>query len=1659
MDKRQTRSQTKITREALESNLNLGEQAASTTDTFQASIIEPHRGHERDCISCNRRNDAEKYMVECVQCKRWEHFSCAGVSVETVRDIVHRCVLCVPRIPAQPPSSVTDKSTTGSSRRARLARDLERLEEERKLAAETAKANLERETAFLDKKYELLKLQDEDEEKRSVCSRHSGKSIDNRTADWVRIQAESAGATARNQEAGQPSIVSVVEFNQQQSPGLIGELDAAHTSTPLPRQIPTTQSTNRGVNPVSISPLGIADSELDRPSIQRTTGSISINHKDDSESIETTNTSFNVPAQSSKVDIQSMVAMLAEAERITRQTGTVPKPLGKPSLNPWKADVEHQRELRQLQEQHAKENDVRRKREIELTNQLKRLENQRLADVRHMKQVEDQLHRQLQLLEQEKIEQSLRAAAKLEERERELKFLRLSEQRRVAQTVEPIKPTFEFSNDDDERVQYASSSGVELNCDIVGNSRIDVGNLCPPPLNMPSVSNTFVVTPPVQTINKMPNLNYAYCPSTPAGGRTLCPSPTVLPIFSGPTVDPRRSHAFPNASVPVDTTSNAYFHHSASRTTAQQLSARHLSKELPIFSGDPLDWPLFISTYEHSTELCGYSDSENLLRLQHSLKGEAKNSVSSFLMHPSTVPQLIETLRTVYGRPEQIIYQMLNKVRATPAPKDDRMDTLVSFGLVVQNMCSHMTAVGLDRHLSNPMLLQELVDKLPPNVLLKWALYQREVPYVDLGVFGEFMKIITSAVSGVLVSKAPVSKERQRTKEKAFVNTHSSVPDNVSATPSEYEEAHSSSRVFERSDASKSCVSCGANNHHIVSCNVFKNLDINDRWNLVKGRKLCRLCLSSHRRWPCKGPACGVNNCSKRHHRLLHFEASYSNGSHSDHSNPNIAPTENATVTVHREITSSTLFRMLPVTLYGKLGSVDTFAFLDDGSSVTLVEESLANALGADGSTTSLCVQWTEGINKNIHGTRIVSLEISERGSLKRHKLSAAYTLDRLGLPEQTIKFDELVEQFKHLEGLPVQSFKSAVPGLLIGLNNIHLLASLKVREGRTGDPIATKTRIGWAVYGSLPNSSLVESHRQMHICAKQVDTDLHEFVKRFFSVDSLGIAAAPEVEIPDEKRAKHILKTTTKKRSDGHYEVALLWKYDYIELPDSRPMAEKRLKCLERRLQRNTDLYANVCQQINNYQLKGYAHIATEEEQKRFDIRRTWYLPLGVVLNPKKPGKVRLIWDAAAKVDGISLNTMLLTGPDLLSSLLGILFRYREREVAISGDIREMFHQMVVREEDRSAQLFLWRNNPKEPIKTMVMDVAIFGATCSPTHSQYVKNLNAAEHSTQYPRAAEAIIDSHYMDDYLQSVHTVEEAVQLASEVTEVHSKAGFDIVNWMSSNPKVLAEIGAINPSAVKNLRFDKESTGERLLGMVWKPESDVFKFALNFRDDVTKLVDDGYIPTKRQILSVVMSIYDPLGLVATFVIHGKILIQDVWRTKTGWDEKVPTNIQDQWRLWLAVLSKLEGVQINRCYFPGYTITSLDNIQLHIFVDASEKAYAAVAYFRIVDRGTIRCTLVSSKTKVAPLELHSMPRMELLAAVIGARLKKTIIQEHSLHIAKTFMWSDSSTVLSWIRSDVRRYRQYVAFRVNEILNLTTIDEWNWVPTRLNVADEATKL
>ncbi|XP_058826161.1 uncharacterized protein LOC131686058 [Topomyia yanbarensis] len=1677
---RQTRSMAKAAKTNLE-KVDINERGEGRYDpSFVPSMVDDVEGEVFDCAYCDRPNTAEWYMVQCKECEHWYHFSCAKVSTTSVNKAAFSCVLCVPRISVPAIRSDTSRITSSSARKARIDRELERLEEERRLMDELCQEKLAQEQALLEKatleklermklyiarKYDLRSQQDGNDE-HSEGSYRTNRTSTSRVGVWVESQRKITEFAAADPTL--PTMVSPVDTR-----------NVKFTSTPL------AESASVGKMGVHSLLSGDIATVSNMNSLIRTTGSITIgeNLEDDSDGIvgiEDKSYHDLISPILPSVSVQPLITLLEDARAGPSNVGTVPK-LAKsvPTYDHWRQETGA---LRLQELHHNKENEVRRKRELALVEQVKQLEMQRAQDLHEQQRKEAEFKQQLQILKQDHAAAELQRQQQIASWDSELQRLRKSEQDFMYQ-MEVLRQREQAKETRDALVFQSQSHLVteamrskESVCSKQQQSQRE--NLRPLHGNHMKISGDIYSdvaasvsagtyqashTPVVDYRPSYSNnrVNETTIVSSPVGGRTDL-------AFSTPSLAPA-PQVFQTSALyaPVQTqyapTANPYTKNQLQLVsigpTPQQLAARHVvSKELPVFTGDPVDWPLFISSYQHSTHACGYSDSENLLRLQRCLKGSAKEAVSSFLLHPSTVSQIISTLQMLYGRPEQIVQNMIAKVRATPAPKADRLDMLVSFGLVVQNLCGHLKAVGLDNHLANPVLLQELIEKLPPAVKFNWALYQQQIPIVDLNIFNDYMAKVASAASSVTLMSGTTTKplrDEHKGKEKAYVNAHSSEriqhediendnrdnenPPLVSTTP-----APTTTRRTE------SCPACGGWSHLASNCATFNKLCVDERWKIVKDRKLCRRCLTPHIRWPCKGEVCGVNGCQKRHHRLLHYEQSPAD---SEMSRSNV----NATVTIHRQMTSSTLFRVLPVTLFGRKGNVHTYAFLDDGSSVTLLEQSIADSLGLEGKTEPLCIQWTGGINKKMSGARRVSLEISGAGSEKLFNVAEVYTVDNLGLPEQTLEFGEMERQYDHLRGLPVSSFKSAVPRMLIGLNNTHLLATLKLREGRPLEPIATKTRIGWAVYGNLREDTESFQHRQMHICARS-DDQLHDYVRQFFSVESMGVTVAPSIEGIEDQRARKILEETTVRTASGRFETGLLWKHDHVEFPDSRPMAEKRLRCLEKRLSKNPELYENVRQQIVDFQQKGYAHKATSDELASFDTNRTWYLPLGIVLNPKKPGKVRLIWDAAAKVKGVSLNTMLLKGPDLLTPLLSVLYRYREREVAICGDIKEMFHQILIREKDRSAQLFLWRNTPDLPMETMVTDVAIFGATCSPVQSQYVKNFNATENEKAYPKAADAIKKRHYVDDYLESLDTIEEAVGLALEVSEVHAKAGFQIRNWISNHEVVLKRIGEVNPTAVKCFVADKEVASERLLGLVWLPNEDVFSFTLNLRDDVRRLVQGEVIPTKRELLRVVMSIYDPLGLVAAFVIHGKVIVQDVWRANVGWDETIPDEVFCRWEQWLTVLRNMENIKIPRCYFPGYDINSLDSLELHIFVDASEQAFAAVAYFRMLDRGRVRCALVSSKTKVAPLQPLSIPRLELLAAVLGARLRKSIEEGHSFKIKRTYFWTDSTTVRSWIKSDLRRYRPYVAFRVNEILSLSKVDEWRWVPTRLNVADEATK-
>ncbi|XP_062698986.1 uncharacterized protein LOC134284260 [Aedes albopictus] len=738
---------------------------------------------------------------------------------------------------------------------------------------------------------------------------------------------------------------------------------------------------------------------------------------------------------------------------------------------------------------------------------------------------------------------------------------------------------------------------------------------------------------------------------------------------------------------------------------------------------------------------------------------------------------------------------------------------------------------------TNVVTRGELVEKLPAQQRLDWALYKRQFVAVDLRAFATYMSTLVAAASEVTVladTKHLRPAKVGSAKEKNFLNAHS-VPE-----PAKKE-------VKEEYIPMVLCLACNGAGHKVKDCAVFKKWGPESRWKTVQDHHLCRTCLGKHGRRPCKSQACcGIEGCQQRHHQLLHTQfQKQQQPAESKPKNPSKGPVEG--VNAHHTEEKSTLFRILPVRLFWKGKSVETFAFLDDGSSMTLVEQSIADRLGInDGESLPLCLTWTSDVNRQVPNSQRVSLKISGAGKEEQYALIDTRTVGNLKLPMQSLKYEDLARQYTHLRGLPIRSYDSVVPGILIGSNNAGLIASSKLREGQLGDPIGAKTRLGWTIYGYAVDREIAPNF-SFHICecheAHKTDQELHDLVKHHFSLENVGVSASQTPESDEDRRARRILEETTKRTSQG-FETGLLWRTDSVDLPNSYPMAMRRLECFERRMNKDPDLQVSVQRQIKEYLENGYIHEATPHELESADPKKVWYLPLGVVKNPKKPNKIRLVWDAAAKVGGISLNTMLLKGPDMLIPLASVLCGFRQYSIAVSGDLKQMFHQFRIRPQDVHSQRFLYREHPSKPVTTFVMDVGSFGATCSPSQAQYIKNLNAKEHEAEFPEATDAIVKKHYVDDYLDSFDTEEKAIKVALDVKTVHARGGFEIRNWHSNSAALLDRVGNTKHQESKVINVGTENEAERVLGLIWMPNEDYLAFAADLKlDEVT--------PTKRNIL----------------------------------------------------------------------------------------------------------------------------------------------------------------------------------------------------------------
>jgi hypothetical protein len=715
-------------------------------------------------------------------------------------------------------------------------------------------------------------------------------------------------------------------------------------------------------------------------------------------------------------------------------------------------------------------------------------------------------------------------------------------------------------------------------------------------------------------------------------------------------------------------------------------------------------------------------------------------------------------------------------------------------------------------------------------------------------------------------------------------------------------------------------------------------------------------------------------------------------------------------------------------------------AFLDDGSDSTYVREDIVTALGLkiqESELTISTITGTEKIPSGLVGLTIESLD----GGIRRRIGARSLKSMCEGMP--IIDWCKRKKEWKHLEGI----YFPRTPGhstidILIGADHPELTLSCEERVGNPGDPVARRTPLGWTCVGSLQSTSDVTKVHFGHTyfnASQDTKMDLH--LQALWNMDVLGDSKEQPLN-PNEKLALEKVERSREK-IDGRYKVCIPWKSETPDLPNNRSLAERRFTSLERSLLKSPKLVERYSAAMEANIEKGYIR----EVKRPTSDEPSWYLPhFPVVREDKTTTKVRIVLDSAAKYAGKSLNDEMLAGPKLQQDLVEILVRFRRGTVALIGDIKEMFPQVMMEESDQNYHRILWRKiGSGEPFQEFKAARLTFGDKASPFLAQYVVRKHAEEHEKIYPLAAYACLKDMYMDDNLSSVDSTEEGILLREQLTTLLRGAGFDIKKWCSNDMRVLQDVPEEDRATGIFRVVDSELPSIKALGVLWNAKLDSFGFAGGIEAPETV--------TKRTLLSRVATLFDPLQFLAPFVIQAKILLQKTWLLGLTWDESLPPTIVVEVRNWFDELNKVTSFSIPRCYFRE---SRVQEVSLHTFSDASQEAYAAVSYIRSMDQNGVHLSMVAAKARVAPLKATSIPRLELMGAVLGHSLAMKITR--LLEIGELYFWTDSMDVVHWIRSQSRTFKPFVANRVSKIQEGTLPSQWRHVPGSMNPADLATR-
>lgn len=861
------------------------------------------------------------------------------------------------------------------------------------------------------------------------------------------------------------------------------------------------------------------------------------------------------------------------------------------------------------------------------------------------------------------------------------------------------------------------------------------------------------------------------------------------------------------------------------------------------------------------------------------------------------------------------------------------------------------------------------------------------------------------------------------------------------------------------------CIFCQKTNHLMYKCHKFLALNSSDRQKEVKRLNVCFNCLStSHRANQCTSDK-RCKKCNERHHTIIHPQFTSTNRApQSSHiqSEHNQSLTNNATsialtssmspnssinqLDVQTSLSSGTsssiskntsiiFLQTAVVYVLNSSGvAVPCRAVLDSASHLHFISENLVKQLGLQRSKSNIPICGIGNTSTSTNGS--TSITIRSRTSSFEASFEAEIMSKITNLQPQRACNIEGWRIPRNLNLADPQFHLPQKIDLLIGAELYLQLLSIGQIQLDLNLPTLQNTVLGWVISGKN-NHSVDHPPNYSCLMVHSSQEDLSHIVERFWKLNEIDVSCNYSNE--EEACELHFQKNVTRDCT-GRYIVSLPLRQSAASLGDSFKMAHKRFLLLENRLTRNPELKQMYVEFMSDYERLGHMSAISEDQL----ASNHFYLPHHCVTKVEDGvSKIRVVFDASASSsNGKSLNSIMMIGPVVQNDLVSILIRFRLHKYAFSTDISKMYRQIRMTERDTHLQYILWRENPSSKLQTFRLTTVTYGTSAAPFLATRCLRQLAIDEQSNYSTASDVLTNDTYVDDILTGSNSLEVAQIMKADIVDIVKSAGMSLGKWCANHPTLLKDIPM---EKLQPLLHIDEGEFTKTLGLYWSPPDDQFRFMVS-NADITRRV------TKRTIISDIARIFDPLGLCGPVIVLGKLFMQQLWKLNLDWDESLPQNLHSTWRKFQNELSLLNNLRIQRHISP---LIDPNNHQLHGFSDASERAYGACLYLRTANNmGDVAVHLICSKSRVSPINVVSLPRLELCAAVLLAELVKSVAKNITIVLDSTHYWTDSQIVLSWIRASSSTWKTFVANRVSTIQSMSQISQWHHVNSLSNPAD-----